>query len=203
MARRNLKSVPNLGCLVATFRFTQQTYPADRIAISCFTSLLHNVDARPDEARVNAMTVTELFERNGFRPHGPSQWGETIPCDLAGIYVVTPNPDPAWNAEIPVPVELPPELRERWLPSQPILYIGKAGGPGFKSTLRKRVKQFVQHRYGNPSPHSGGQDVKLLLPHQRLWVFWAPTQDPRAVERKMLAAFVEDAGRRPFANRQD
>jgi hypothetical protein len=41
-----------------------------------------------------------------------------------------------------------------------------------------------------------------LLPYRSLWLFWAPTPEPRAIERQMLAAFVAAAGRRPFANRQ-
>ena len=60
---------------------------------------------------------------------------------------------PTWKLGLAVPVELPPEVRERWLPDQPIVYIGKAGGPNFKSTLRKRVRQF----YGDRSPHRGGK----------------------------------------------
>jgi hypothetical protein len=96
------------------------------------------------------MTVAELFERHGLRPSSPSKWGEPIPCDLPGVYVVALNPDPTWKLGLAVPAELPPEVRERWLTDQPIVYIGKAGGPNFKSTLRKRVRQFYRHRYGGP-----------------------------------------------------
>jgi len=147
------------------------------------------------------MNVIGLFEHCGLLPNGPSAWGETIPCELAGVYTVTVNPDPAWNAGLQAPSQLSPELRVRWLPGQPILYIGKAGGLGLKSTLRKRIGQFYRHRYGDRSPHRGGQDLKLLLPLP-LWLFWAPRQDPLAVEHMMLAAFRLDAGHRPFANRQ-
>jgi len=148
------------------------------------------------------MTVIELFECCGLLPNGPTAWCEPVLCDLAGVYTVTLNPNPAWNAGIPAPPELCPALRVRWLPEQPILYIGKAGGLGLKSTLRKRIRQFYRHRHGDRSPHRGGHDLKLLLPRLPVWLFWAPTEDRLAVERKILAAFRADAGHRPFASRQ-
>jgi hypothetical protein len=145
------------------------------------------------------MTVGELFASNGLQPCGPVAWGIPVQCDLPGVYVVALNSDPAWQSGLPVPEELPAEMRRRWLDDQPILYIGKAGGPGYKSVLGKRLGQFYRHCYGRRSPHSGGQSVKLLtLP---LWVFWAATENvPREVEQKMLRAFTERAGHRPFAN---
>ncbi len=104
-----------------------------------------------------------------------------VQCDLPGVYVVAINSDPEWQSGLPVPEELPPKFRGRWLADQPILYIGKAGGPGFKSVLGKRLGQFYRHCHGRRSPHSGGQYVKLLtLP---LWVFWAATENvPREVD---------------------
>jgi hypothetical protein len=150
----------------------------------------------------DAVTVTELFKCHSLQTNGPVRWGEPVLCDLAGIYVVTLNPDPACNVGIPTPAELSSMQCERWLPEQPIVYIGKAGGPSCKSTVARRMSQFYRHQWGERSPHRGGQDVKVLLPHRLLWLFWAPTPEPRAVERQMLAAFVAAAGRRPFANRQ-
>jgi hypothetical protein len=156
------------------------------------------------KGKATHMTVRELFERHGLLASGPVSWGEPIPCDRPGVYVVTLSPDIAWNNGIPAPAELDSALRERWLPKQPILYIGKAGGPGSKSTLHKPIGQFTRHQHGDRSPHRGGEDVKLLLPHRQLWLFWAPVlTEPRAVEGQMLVAFSEEAGRRPFANRRD
>lgn len=81
------------------------------------------------------MTVGELFASNGLQPCGPVAWGIPVQCDLPGVYVVALNSDPAWQSGLPVPEELPAEMRRRWLDDQPILYIGKAGGPGYKSVL--------------------------------------------------------------------
>jgi hypothetical protein len=149
------------------------------------------------------MTIIELFQHQGLQAHGPVAWGEAVPCERAGVYVVSLSPDPACNTGLPAPETLPAELRVRWLAAQTIVYVGKAGGAN-KSNLSKRVEQFYRHHYGNHSPHRGGQDVHQLLPDMSLWLFWAPTQDaPRTVERRMLAEFAAKAGHRPFANRQD
>ena len=102
------------------------------------------------------MTVGELFASNGLQPCGPVAWGIPVQCDLPGVYVVALNSDPAWQSGLPVPEELPAEMRRRWLDDQPILYIGKAGGPGYKSVLGKRLGQFYRHCYGKRSPHSRG-----------------------------------------------
>jgi hypothetical protein len=103
------------------------------------------------------MTVIELFEHCCLLPNGPSAWGETVPCERAGVYTTTLNPDPTWYAGLPAPAELSPELHVRWLPAQPILFVGKAGGLGFRSTLRKRIRQFYLHRYGDRSPLEVGR----------------------------------------------
>lgn len=150
------------------------------------------------------MTVTDLFKHQHLQPQGPTKWGEPIPCALPGVYVVTLDPDPNGRCGLAVPTELPPTLRQRWLPDQPIVYIGKAGGPNRKTTLHKRMQQFYLHKYNARSPHRGGQDVRLLRP-EPLWLFWAPTpeRDPREIEQLMLAAFKAAAGHRPFGNRRD
>ena len=150
------------------------------------------------------MTVAELFKRHSLHPSGPTKWGEPVPCDLPGVYVVTQHPNPLASSGVAVPIELPFELRRHWLSDQPIVYIGKAGGPDIKATLRTRIRQFYRHHHGKPSPHSGGQDVKLLGTRP-LWLFWSPTPGyaPRDLESQMLKAFVAEAHHWPFANRRD
>jgi hypothetical protein len=150
-----------------------------------------------------AMTLAVLFGRHGLRPNGPVAWNELIPCDLAGVYAVTMSPDPTSVELFQAPIQLPRGLCERW-PGSSILYIGKAGGQGRKSTLRKRINQFYRHHYGAPSPHRGGQDVLLVQRYQPLWVYWSPTlEEPRLKERKMIEDFVAAFGHKPFANRQN
>ena len=99
-----------------------------------------------------------------------------------------------------------PEVAARWHLRQPVLYIGQT-----QRHLRERLGEFYRHKHGNASPHSGGEDLLLLvqLGFWRLWVHWAQV-DPtisRDCEDKMLRRFalgLPDVAehRLPFANRR-
>ena len=84
-----------------------------------------------------------------------------------------------------------------------MVYIGKAGGAGTQATLRRRLSAYVRHGAGARAAHWGGRAIWQLPDSAELGVAWRalPSEDPRAVERAMLAAFVARYGRRPFANR--
>jgi hypothetical protein len=134
------------------------------------------------------VTPRELFEAVGLAPCGPVPWRKPVEEKGPGVYVV---------ARVGSADELGEEhlvQHARWLPAQPMVYIGKA------TCLRTRVGQFYRHRHGERRPHRGGQDVLLLtIP---LWVFWAVTPEPRTAERTMLQHFKEKVGARPFGNRR-
>ncbi|HET9178325.1 MAG TPA: hypothetical protein VFQ24_08200 [Terriglobia bacterium] len=104
------------------------------------------------------------------------------PCELA-----LRRPIPAY-LEIDRDYEL-----KRWLRYEPIIYIGKTNQP-----VSNRIRQFYRHRCGARSPHAGGQ-ILLLLDCER-WVYWSRSPNPRESEKKMLQAFKEQAGQRPYAN---
>jgi hypothetical protein len=80
----------------------------------------------------------------------------------------------------------PPDL-------QTIVYIGRS------KHLSKRLGQFYRHKYGERSPHRGGQEI-LNLPGKRL-VYWAAVADYAGTENIMLDAFRSVAGVWPFGNR--
>ena len=148
------------------------------------------------------MTVTELFDAAKLSPLGPVRWGTPIAESSKGVYVVALVGEANLGCQDAEFLE-PPE-QERWLPNEPVVYIGQTT----TQTLAKRVGQFYLHKYGDKRPHYGGQAVKLLL-HPRspwhpcdLWVYWSPASDPRGSERTMIDAFKERVGRLPFANRR-
>jgi hypothetical protein len=148
------------------------------------------------------MTVSELFEAVEESPQGPVPWN-TLPEEYGngGTYVVSLSKDKDATCVIEARFTSSDE-QERWLPNEPIIYIGQTS----KQTIAKRVRQFYRHRYGDRSPHRGGQAVKLLLepyttPPFELWVYWAPSPDPLDLEHKMLSIFKQRVGRQPFANR--
>lgn len=144
-----------------------------------------------------AITVAEIFKQAGLTPCGPKSWGVQIPERSAGVYVVALVPDSSVRLDAPVYAEyLDERERERWLSEQSIIYIGQTT----RQTLTKRLSQFYRHRYGQRSPHRGGEAVKLL--RCNLWVYWSPASRPVESERIMISAFQNAAGRKPFANRR-
>ncbi len=114
-------------------------------------------------------------------------WGTSLP-EKAGVYIVT-IPDPgAVGREA-----LRESERTYWTGSQPIIYIGRG------RNLRRRLKQFYGHKYGNRAPHRGGQAILLI--DQPKTIHWAACQDYPDVERRLLEAFVAASGSLPFGNR--
>ena len=65
--------------------------------------------------------------------------------------------------------------------------------------LDRRLRQFYRHRYGDRSPHRGGQDILLLGCEKR--VIWAAVDDRHQSEDRLIESFCAVHGRRPFGNR--
>jgi hypothetical protein len=82
-----------------------------------------------------------------------------------------------------------------------ILYIGKAGGPGNKSTLRKRLTAYLRGgRTGKYAGHQGGKDIWTLPDAGKLLVCWKTQLDARTEEKALLAKYKAEHGKLPFAN---
>jgi hypothetical protein len=93
-------------------------------------------------------------------------------------------------------------LKTRWVTRAKILYIGKAGGPGQRATLRSRLRSYMRFGLGEACAHWGGRCIWQLPDAEGLWVYWKVTtrQTPRQAEKGLLKAFVQCYGQRPFAN---
>ena len=141
------------------------------------------------------MTPRQLFDAAALPVLGPVPWREPVPERGPGVYVIArvasaDSVGERLDAEAVLREERPARL---WLPTEPVIYIGKA------TSLRERLNQFYRHRYGDRSPHRGGQDVLLLS--CPLWIDWSAVAVPEAAERAMLGHFKLTVGARPFANR--
>ena len=94
-------------------------------------------------------------------------------------------------------------LQDRWVQGTRIMYIGKAGGPKYKTTLKERLQAYM--RYGNDikASHRGGRSIWQLENIDECLVAWrvAP-EDPKGCESVLLKRFKDVYGRLPFANRQ-
>jgi hypothetical protein len=95
------------------------------------------------------------------------------------------------------------ELRRRWVPDTPVIYIGKAGASSNRSTLRSRLKTYLSHGDGRKAPHWGGRAIWQLTDAERLVVAWriVTSEEPREVEKRYIRGFQAEFGRRPSANR--
>jgi hypothetical protein len=149
------------------------------------------------------LTINDLFQTASLTPLGPVRWRERISESSPGVYVVARVGEPTVGCEeCPLPLidPLPPNLHldseyelRRWLPNEPVLYIGQTG-----RTIQERITEFYDHECGNRRPHAGGQIIKLL--RCDLWIYWSPATYPKDAERAMILAFKEQVGQKPFAN---
>jgi hypothetical protein len=123
------------------------------------------------------LTVAEIFKAAALTPHGPVQWQNRVFENRSGVYAVVIVSGADDNCDLINVDYLPDVARVRWVPGQPVVYIGRTRRP-----LSRRITEFYRHIHGNPRPHRGGQDV-LLLNCPR-WLYWSPTENPVLAEHK-------------------
>jgi hypothetical protein len=138
-------------------------------------------------------SVAELAEPGGTQP---------IPSD-PGVYVVLREAHGVpkfldvgtggWfqEADPNVATDL---LRDRWVSTTPVLYVGKA------SSLRARVRQLVQFGQGKAVGHYGGRYLWQVAGSSWFVVAWQIDLAPARRESQLLSAFHEAHGSLPFAN---
>ena len=92
-------------------------------------------------------------------------------------------------------------LKNNWVTGTNILYIGMTG-----SSLRRRIKQYMQFGEGKPVGHRGGCYIWQMEDCDRLIICWKELAEelPGEYETMLIRSF-KDAhdGRRPFANRNN
>lgn len=95
------------------------------------------------------------------------------------------------------------KLLSKWVDGSPLLYIGKAGGPGTDATLHSRIRQYIQFGEGKPVGHKGGRYIWQLADAADLVFAWKPLPDeiPLEVEKRMIREYKILHGMKfPFAN---
>jgi len=162
-------------------------------------------------------TVETVMTAAGLQPGGSVLWGERVPEDRPGVYVVAltretggvdgPLPEcPIENSVLQLWLTARPELRldnrrptllelrERiaafWLPDEVLLYIGLTTRP-----LSKRVHEYYETPLGDRKPHAGGHFLKTLSNLSELFVHYASTDTPTSAEDGMLKAFCRAVSR--------
>lgn len=97
------------------------------------------------------------------------------------------------------------ELKSNWVDKTLVVYIGKAGSDSSSATLKSRLKQYFGFGQGKNIGHWGGRLIWQIASSHNLVVCWKPlsNDDPRTVEAQLIKMFVNQFGRRPFANLAD
>ena len=97
------------------------------------------------------------------------------------------------------------ELLKNWVKDTVVLYIGKAGGSEFDTTLSKRIKDYLRFGKGSPAPHYGGRLIWQIKNSEELVICWKTriTEEPRNVEAELISEFIGQYSKRPFANLAD
>jgi len=157
-------------------------------------------------------SVAALMAVGGVHQIDVVRWGEPIPLDVPGVYVVALTRDasrcaktlpfaPLGDRALTRLLQQRPglridgkrpnidELRDRigsfWLRDQTVLYVGKAG-----TSVRTRVGQYYTTPLGARSPHAGGWFLKTLATLDQTFVHFGAVENPESAEHRMLEAFV-------------
>ena len=95
-------------------------------------------------------------------------------------------------------------IKTHWVNGAIVLNIGKAGKIVGDVTLRGRLRAYMRFGSGENVSHYGGRHIWQLANSDDLLICWKATEEePREVERRLIAAFKAHYGVRPFANLQD
>ena len=93
-------------------------------------------------------------------------------------------------------------LADNWVQETVALYIGKAGSAGSQATLKSRLRQYLRFGQGKKVGHWGGRYIWQLGDATSLLLCWweLPSDDPRAVESRLIEKFEAAYTQMPFAN---
>lgn len=155
-------------------------------------------------------SVADLFVHANVPHAGVVRWGNAVPLDAPGVYVVSTSADADEHSGPPdcpldltaidallrarpeatvdgtaaTPALIADRLRAMWPSGEPVVYIGLAG-----IDTQHRVNQFYRTPIGARAPHAGGWPVKMLNT-DALWVHYGSTDDSATAEAAMIQHFV-------------
>ena len=152
---------------------------------------------------IQAGTDGELLVRFGLQQAGSVPWGTRPGTGQPGVYVVSmtrplatapfdleaiegwlvSRPELVVRGSRPAASVLADHLARWWLPTEVVLYIGKA------TSLAARVGQYYDTKLGEGGPHAGGAWLKTLGNLSELTVSWALTASPGPIEAALLTNF--------------
>lgn len=148
------------------------------------------------------LSVSALNVSRAPIPHLPGVY-LVVRTSTAGPTFLTTGTGGHFKGKDPnVPNDL---LASKWVASERVLYIGKAGGRDSAATLNKRITTYLAFGRGKNAGHQGGCYIWQLADAQQLQFCWkaTPHEEPATIESQLIAAFKQRTGQWPFANRKD
>lgn len=161
--------------------------------------------------------ASELMRGLGLLVDGPTRWGSGIPSRGPGVFVVELPagsesapidvvavrrwiervPQMMLDGERPAAQELARWLGGMWLPSEPILFVGRSS-----RAIGQRLAAIYATPLGDSQPTAAGHWLKTLAVLNDLRVWWAETDAAEEYEDAILNEVTgRNDGRAPFANR--
>lgn len=96
-------------------------------------------------------------------------------------------------------------LVKNWVKETVVIYIGKAGGTDYHTTLSKRLKDYLRFGKGAKVGHYGGRLIWQIKASGDLVICWKTmiSGEPRNIEAELINEFILQYKKRPFANLAD
>jgi hypothetical protein len=91
-------------------------------------------------------------------------------------------------------------LKEKWVKETKVVYIGRGGQKGKKSTLQSRLSDYLRFGQGKNVGHWGGRYIYQIEESRELVICWKTTGDPEKFESKLIDEFISEYGKLPFGN---
>jgi len=91
-------------------------------------------------------------------------------------------------------------LKMNWVDETKVVYIGRGGQKGKKSTLKTRLSQYIRFGQGKNTGHWGGRYIYQIENSHQLVICWKLTEDPEGVESELIQKFSLIYKKLPFGN---
>ena len=144
------------------------------------------------------VSIGKLMSDNSFVPNSAGVYIVLVPTKTTPVFLAVGTGGHFKQRNPNVTIE---ELKSNWVGDSHIVYIGKA------TSLKKRLKQYMEFGQGKPVGHWGGRLIWQLADVKDFLVCWHTYVTEKLAsdtESELIQKFkVEHNGHRPFANLRD
>lgn len=91
-------------------------------------------------------------------------------------------------------------LKTNWVEETKVVYIGRGGQKGKKSTIHSRLSDYLRFGQGMNVGHWGGRYIYQIQNSEDLVICWKTTDDPEKIESELISEYLDIYGKLPFGN---